>query len=247
MKRVWPPLTFLVAILFGLEILVNNGTIPSFLVPSPTQMWATFLAELPSFVQATQETLIASANGLAFSLVIGVSLAFLFSIHELIRRALYPYMIFFQTVPVVAIAPLLVIWFGFGMATVRASATIVAVFPVLASSMAGLELASRENRELFKALGSRPWQTLVKLSIPSALPSFFSGLRIAAGLSVVGAIVGEFIAGGGLGSLIDSARTQQRVDIVFVALLLSSFLGFLLVSLVDFSRILVLRYRPYFD
>lgn len=246
MVKLLSPILFLFVIVAVLQFSVDRF-IPSFIVPSPQMMWDV-LAEQPGvFVDATLATLEATAQGFAMSIVAGLTLAVLFSLNPLIKSALYPYMVFFQTVPIVAIAPLLVIWFGFGPPTVRASALIVSIFPVLASALTGLELATRENRELFRVLKSRPSQTLLKLGIPSALPSVFAGLRVAAGLSVVGAIVGEFIAGGGLGSLIDSARTQQRIDMVFVAVLLSAILGFLFVTGVDLCRFIVLRNRPYQD
>ncbi len=244
--KIIAPLLFLLVSVLVLQGLVGP-VIPPFILPSPQMMLDVFLAEFSTFLSATLSTLQSTAKGFALSICGGLSLAFLFSWSPLIRQAVYPYMVFFQTVPIVAIAPLLVIWFGFGPPTVVASAQIVSIFPILASAMTGLELATRENRELFRVLKSTSSQTLKSLAIPSAIPSVFSGLRVAAGLSVVGAIVGEFIAGGGLGSLIDSARTQQRTDMVFVAVLLSAIIGFLLVTLVDTCRYVVLRYRPYLD
>lgn len=252
MTREWiriflPPLLFLAGLILFLQAVVDAGLVPSFILPSPLQVAEALEQDQEVLLQGSFETLMASFSGLLLALVFGVSLAFLFSLNRWIKNALYPYTVFFQTVPVVAIAPLLVIWFGFGLRTVQAAAAIVSLFPVLANTMTGLSMVSRENHELFQALGATPSQTLYKLAIPSALPSFFAGLRVAAGLSVVGAIVGEFIAGGGLGSVIDAARTQQRVDLVFAAILLSAAIGFLLVTLVDAVRFVLLRLRPFFD
>lgn len=244
--RIALPLLFLILMIYALQLLVGE-VIPSYIIPSPQAMLDIFLNEFPTFMAAAMLTLKVTIEGFALSLIGGLTFAFVFSLSPTIRQAVYPYMVFFQTVPIVAIAPLLVIWFGFGPPTVRASAFIVSVFPVLASAMTGLELATRENRELFQVLKASRLQTLLKLSIPSAIPSIFAGLRVAAGLSVVGAIVGEFIAGGGLGSLIDSARTQQRTDMVFVAVLMSAIIGFLLVLWVDLLRHFVLNYRPFLD
>jgi len=140
---------------------------------------------------------------------------------------LYPYAIFFQTVPIIAIAPLLVIWLGYGLPTVVASSFIVSVFPVIASSVTGLMSTEPILLDLFRLMDASRLQTLFKLRLPAALPQIFSGFRIAAGLAVIGAIVGEFIAGSGLGGLVDASRNQQRVDRVFAAVLLAAILGIL--------------------
>jgi NitT/TauT family transport system permease protein len=165
----------------------------------------------------------------------------LLSQFDFLRRAFYPYAIFFQTVPVIAIAPLLVIWFGFGQPTVIASAFIVSIFPVIASTLLGLQSTEPALSDLFRLYSASRVDHLLKLRMPFALPHVFSGLRIASGLAVIGAIVGEFIGGGGLGSVVDAARTQQRIDKVFAAVLISSLLGLALVAIVNFSGWLVLR------
>jgi NitT/TauT family transport system permease protein len=171
--------------------------------------------------------------GLLLSFVAGTFFAIALSSSELARRAFYPYAVFFQTVPIISIAPLLVIWFGFGRPTVIASAAIVSVFPIIASTLLGLKSTEPALLDLFKLYAASNRQTLWMLKIPFALPQIFSGLRIASGLAVVGAIVGEFIGGGGLGSVVDSARTQQRIDRVFAAVLISSLLGVVLVGAVN--------------
>jgi len=164
---------------------------------------------------------------LGVAVAIGTLLALVFSLSEWLERALYPYALFFQTVPVVAVAPLLVIWFGFGRPTVVASSAIVAFFPVLAGGLAGLRSAEPSLMDLFRLYGASRGRVLVGLRIPSAVPQYLTGLRIAAGLAIVGALVGEFVGGGGLGSVVDVAKTQQRVDKVFGAVLLATLLGFL--------------------
>jgi NitT/TauT family transport system permease protein len=148
-------------------------------------------------------------------------------------------------VPIIAIAPLLVIWFGFGDPTVRASAFIVSLFPILANTLTGLQETDPHLKELFRLYKPSPWQLVLKLQIPSAVPYILTGIRISAGLAVIGAIVGEFIAGGGLGALIDAARTQQRVDLVFSGVLMSSVLALSLVFAIEALSRLLLRGRPY--
>jgi NitT/TauT family transport system permease protein len=173
--------------------------------------------------------------------VFGIAAAVLLSSARWVERAFYPYAVFFQTVPIIAIAPLLVIWIGYGWRTVAVSAFIVSVFPVVANTLSGLLSTDPALRDLFRLYGASWAATLFKLSLPYALPSILTGLRIAAGLAVIGAIVGEFIAGGGLGGVIDVARTQQRVDKVFAGILLASALGLTLFLLVNLISRIALR------
>lgn len=244
--KAWPPFLALL-ILVGLWSLVVQSTwVPDYLLPSPGQVVAALIENATDFQSATMSTFRSTAIGFALSSVLGILTALVFVSFPILKRAFLPFAVFFQTVPVIALAPLLVIWFGFGEATVRASALIVSFFPVLASSLSGLGNVSSGDKELFQALGASKMQTLRFLQIPSSLSSVFSGLQISSGLAVVGSIVGEFMAGGGLGGVIDSARTQQRVDLVFAAILLSSVLGVFFVSLVRLTARLFLRWRPFF-
>src|SRR5215475_6192609 len=128
-----------------------------------------------------------------------------------LQRAFYPYAVFFQTVPIIAIAPLLVIWVGWDR-TVVASAFIVSIFPVIANTLTGLLSTDPALRDLFRVHGASPAETLFKLRFPAALPQILTGLRIGAGLAVIGAIVGEFITGAGIGGSIIVSRQQNRVD-----------------------------------
>jgi NitT/TauT family transport system permease protein len=183
----------------------------------------------------------AALAGFALSTVAGIAAAVFLSSSKTIQRAFYPYAVFFQTVPVIAIAPLLVIWFGYGIRTVIASAFVVSIFPVIANTLTGILSTDPALRDLFQLYGASPLRTLFQLRFPAALPQILTGLRIAGGLAVIGAIVGEFIGGQGLGSVVDVARTQQRVDKVFAAVLLASVLGLALFGLVNAVSWLTLR------
>jgi NitT/TauT family transport system permease protein len=179
--------------------------------------------------------------GLAASAAIGVAAAVALSTSRWIERAFYPYAIFFQIVPIVAIAPLLVIWFGYGFRAVVAAAFIVSVFPVIANTLAGLRSVDPALRDLFRLYGAGRWARLAKLELPWALPSLLTGLRVAAGLAVIGAIVGEFVGGGGLGVVVLEAMRQQRTDLVFAAILHASALGLALFAAVNGASRLALR------
>ncbi|MEZ5570925.1 MAG: ABC transporter permease [Halioglobus sp.] len=224
---------------------VSQQWIASYLLPSPRQIFDTTVELWPEIAAATLSTAQSIAWGLGLSIVCGVTMALLFFAIPMMRRAILPFCIFFQTVPIISIAPLLVIWFGFGQPTVKASAFIVSLFPILANTLTGLQETDPHLKELFRLYNPSPWQLVTKLQVPSAVPYMLTGIKISAGLSVIGAIVGEFIAGGGLGSLIDAARTQQRVDLVFSGVIMSSVLALLLVFVIELSSRLLMRGRPY--
>lgn len=248
--RIWlldklPAWVFLTLLLFLWQWAVTNGWVASYLLPSPAQIYNTTVELWPEIFAATLSTAQAIAWGLGLSILTGVTLALLFFAIPLVRRAILPFCIFFQTVPIISIAPLLVIWFGFGQPTVKASAFIVSLFPILANTLTGLQETDTHLKELFRLYKPTALQLIFKLQIPSAIPYILTGIKISAGLAVIGAIVGEFIAGGGLGSLIDAARTQQRVDLVFSGVMMSSALALLLVFVIELISRILLRGRPY--
>ncbi|MDX9730338.1 MAG: ABC transporter permease [Bdellovibrionales bacterium] len=231
--RFWPPLLLLVVISCLFEALVRVGVVESFLLPAPSEVFASLYVDRAELMFGLGSTAIAALIGLGLSFVCGVLIAVVFSLSEFLKKAFLPYAVFFQTVPIIALAPVLVIWFGFGQPTVVASAFIVSIFPVIANSVFGLQGTDPALLALFKLHRASRIETLLKLQLPAALPAIMSGLRIASGLAVIGAIVGEFIAGGGLGEVVDAARTQQRLDKVFAAVLLSSVFGLVLVFCID--------------
>jgi NitT/TauT family transport system permease protein len=242
MRKIVPPLVPAVVIMLAVEIIVRQGWVPSFLVPAPSSVFSAMIADRRELWQAMLKTSSAALLGFALSTLAGVATAVLLSSSRWIQRSFYPYAVFFQTVPIIAIAPLLVIWFGYGMQTVVASAFVVSIFPVIANTLTGILSTDPALRDLFKLYGASPGVTLFKLRFPAALPQILTGLRVASGLAVIGAIVGEFIGGEGLGSVVDVARTQQRVDKVFAAVLLASVLGLALFGLINLISAVTLRH-----
>lgn len=240
-----PPLGALILILLILEIGTRLDLINAALIPPPSAVFETLIEWRADYIQALIETATASLLGLLGSVILGVSLAVALSLWPLAKKAVLPFAIFFQTVPIIAIAPLLVIYFGFGLGTVFASSLIVSVFPVLANTLLGLESVDPGELELFRLYGARGRDVLFRLRLPRAYPSIYAGLKVAIGLSVIGAVAGEFVAGGGLGALIDSARTQQRIDVVFGALLILSALGLAMIGALRLIHRLINLRRPY--
>lgn len=240
--RSWlPALIPLVLVTAITELAVRLGFVRAYLVPAPSSVFKAIIESRQELFSALFTTSLSALIGFVLSTVAGVAIAVFLSSSRAIQRAFYPYAVFFQTVPIIAIAPLLVIWFGYGMRTVVASAFVVSIFPVIANTLSGILSTDPALRDLFQLYGASTRVTLFKLRFPAALPQILTGLRVASGLAVIGAIVGEFIGGQGLGSVVDAARTQQRVDKVFAAVLLASILGLALFGLINLISYLTLR------
>jgi NitT/TauT family transport system permease protein len=245
-KAAWPP-----GLAFGLFVLawetsVRALAIPAFLLPPPSAILGTVIAERGVLGAALVTTAEGALGGYLLSAVFGTLAGVLLSQSRGLERGLYPYTVFLQTVPIVAIAPLLVLWFGPGLRAVAVSAFIVSVFPVIAATLAGFKSVDPRLSDLFRLYGAGRFDTLFKLALPTAVPSLATGLRVASGLSVIGAIVGEFVAGfsegrAGLGITIMAAYRQLRTDLMFGAVLLASLLGLVLFSAVNLGGGLLLR------
>lgn len=239
--KVGLPLVAFFVIVSGWEILVQLKWINSFILPGPSQIYHSLIEDRTELWSALGYTALSVSLSFFLSIVLGMGLAILVFTSETILYAFYPYTIFFQTVPIIAIAPLLVIWFGYGIPAIVASGFIVSVFPILASTLTGLMSADPALRDLFVLYRASRLQTMVKLYLPSSLPFILNGFRISGGLAVIGTIVGEFLGGLGIGSIIDVARAQQRIDKVFAAVLLASLLGLILIKLIDLMSYILLK------
>lgn len=241
MKKVIFPILAFLGIVFLWEGIIRFGWISSFILPEPSQILSSLVDDRGELLSALSTTAFSVGVSFLLSLFIGITAAILLFSSETVLLAFYPYTIFFQTVPIIAIAPLLVIWFGYGIPAVVASGFIVSVFPVIASTLTGLLSADPALKDLFQLYQASRFQSLFKLYLPSSLPFILTGLRIAGGLAVIGSIVGEFLGGVGIGSIIDVARAQQRIDKVFAAVLLASFLGLFLIKLIDLASYILLK------
>jgi NitT/TauT family transport system permease protein len=245
-RRSLPPLVALALLLALWELAARALRIPAYLLPPPSAVAAAGWADAGALLSAAMFTARAALTGFALSAVIGVLVAVALASSRMLERALYPYTVFLQTVPIVAVAPLLVLWFGAGFHSIAVSALIVSVFPVIANTLAGLRSVDPALRDLFRLYGAGRAATLLKLELPSAVPSIVTGLRVAAGLAVIGTIVGEFVAGyaedaAGLGITVMAANRQLRTDLLFAAVLSASLLGLAIFGAVNLAGHLLLR------
>lgn len=246
-RELLPPIALLISLSILAEIGLDLAGVPAYLCPKPSIVLRALIENDSSLTIALSRTGLAALAGLVGSALFGGLLALLLSLNGWIRKAVYPLMVFFQTVPIVAIAPMMVIWVGYGRPAVMLSALIVSLSPIVANTLQGLLSADPALIDLFQMKRASALDTLLKLRLPSAIPQFLTGLRIAAGLSVIGAIVGEFVAdtfdgGGGIGSVIQAAIKEQETDLVFAALLGSTLLGLLFFLAVGGISHLALRH-----
>ncbi len=231
--RVLYPALLAVALVAGWQALVSGLDLPHYVVPSPLLMIKTLVANIGPFMLALWVTLKVTLLAFALATVVGVAISFLFVQSRLIETTLFPYAILLQVTPIVAVAPLIIIWVKNPTAAMVVCAALVALFPIIANTTLGLRSVDPDLAAYFRLNGATRWQTLRRLRIPSALPYFFGGLRISSGLSLIGAVVAEFVAGtGGTGSGLAYQVLQAgfMLDIprMFAALLLISLTGVML-------------------
>jgi NitT/TauT family transport system permease protein len=214
------PLTIIVTLALW-QVLILWLKFPAFILPGPGLVWLRFLRALAdgSLLSNTWTTLQEVLLGLLLGSSLATLVGYLLAKSRLAERLLAPYLVASQAIPTVAIAPLLVIWFPQGMTSKVLICALIVFFPVLVNTMVGLRAVPENLRDLMYSLQATPLQMLRYLEVPAALPVFLGGLRIGATLSVIGAVVGEFVgANQGLGFLINVARGQYDTALVFVAI-----------------------------
>jgi ABC-type nitrate/sulfonate/bicarbonate transport system permease component len=207
---------------------------PAWLLPAPTRIVRALWEARALIGMHTVPTLIESLAGLVVAVFLGAFIASLIEWSPLVRHALYPLLVITQTVPTIALAPLFAVWFGFGALSKIMVISLVCFFPITVSLVGGFRGIDRDTLKAVRAMGATPWQLFTKVKIPASLPSFFSGLRIAASYSVLGAVVAEwFGAERGLGIFLVRAAKSYTVDRVFAIILVISALTLLLVWCVN--------------
>ena len=245
-SRVIAPLLLGVLALGLWEWAVRHFDIPSYILPRPVLIARTLVTDWRTLMESWWITMSIALAALAAAVVLGLLLAVLFSTSKWVERSLFPYAVILQVTPIVAIAPLIIIWVNDNRLSLLICAWIVAFFPILSNTTVGLGSADRNLVDLFRLYRAGRWQTLRYLRLPSAMPYFLAGLRISGGLALIGAVVAEFVAGtggtqSGLAYRILEAGYQLRIPRMFAALLLISLSGILLFLILSLISHLCLR------
>jgi putative hydroxymethylpyrimidine transport system permease protein len=232
--RKWVAPAVLIALLIGgWELLAQLGHVEDYLLPAPSQvasaLWNDRDLLAPDAWVTAKEVLL----GFALALVAGVAIALVLHLSPVLRRAVYPLVVASQAVPVVVIAPILVIWFGFGMTPKLIVIALICFFPVVVNTLDGLETADRDQVKMMRTLGASRLDLLRRLELPSSLPFLFSGAKVAVAVAVIGAVFGELVGSdAGLGHAIQVGTAELETARVFAAVLILSVMAIALFGLV---------------
>lgn len=236
-RRVVYPAVGIVLVLALWQAICVVGKLPVAVLPTPVQVLDSLLKNWAALVSEGWVTLKATVYGFALALLLGIPLAVAVTTFRWVNLMFYPLLVALQSVPKVALAPLLLVWLGTGMESKLAIAWLVAFFPVLVDTAAGLQATPKELTELARSLRASRWQVFAKVRFPAALPFVVTGAKVAVTLAVIGAVIGEFVGSSeGLGFLLLSATSQINTPLAFAALFALSILGmatYFLVVLVE--------------
>lgn len=236
LDEVVPPLVFLVFLVLLWKLALWNDWVSDTIIPHPEDVVVSFVELVFSDIiwDDTAATLWETVAGFLLGALIALSLAVPSGLWETMRKMLHPYAIGLQVTPRIAVAPIIIAWAGFGYSSKIWIAAIIAFFPIYVNALTGILTVDEESREMFRSLGASRWQSFSRLVVPSSLPIMFAGLKTAAGLALVGAVVGEFIsAQRGLGVLVQQFSYQLAVDDAFAVILILMFMGLLLFAVME--------------
>ena len=234
--QVAAPLLVGVLVLLMWQLTVVAFEVPKYIVPSPVDIGQSLVSDFNSLFNALMMTLKVTFLAFAISVVLGVAASLLFVQSKWIEISLFPYAVLMQVTPIVAIAPLIIIWVNDTTWALTICAVIVAIFPIISNTTLGLRSVDPNLLSMFRMYRTSRWQELVRLRVPDALPYFFGGLRISSGLALIGAVVAEFVAGtggakAGLAYMILQSGYNLQIPKMFAALILITVTGILLFAL----------------
>lgn len=226
------------------QLLVALLHVPTWLLPAPSVIWAEFLKQAPLLGRHVGATGVGAIGGLAIGALGGVLLATLMVHSPLLERVLMPLLVIDQSIPKMALAPIFVIWFGTGMLTRMVIAMVISFFPLVINTVRGMTTVDPRVHDLMSTISASRWHVLTKVRVPNAVPYIFSGLKVAVPLSIIGAVVAEFMqADSGLGYLVLVAVGNVNTPMVFVAVLLMSLLSLGLFTAISIIEWLLMRAR----
>lgn len=229
-----PAIIVLIALLALWQVYVQVSQISPLFLPSPTAIVAALAQNWPIIYDNTVQTLLETVLGILLATLFGLTMAILLDVSNWMRRAIYPLLVISQTIPMIALAPLLILWIGYDIRSKLIVVIIYCFFPIAVAVADGLATVEPELINLLRSMRATRWQILWMVRLPAAMPSFFSGLRIAATYSVVGAIFGEYVgAEKGLGLYMQHAFNSFAIAQVFAAIVVTAVLSLLLFGLVS--------------
>ena len=232
-RSIGPPVVLVSMLLAAWELVARTSGISPFVLPAPSQVVAALLDPRSDALGHSIPTIIETAVGFSVSIVGATLVAVALDRFDLARRAVEPLLVGSQTIPIIAIAPLIVVWFGFGLAPKVLIVVLVTFFPITIALLDGFASTSAEATELLRSFGASSGQTFRKVRWPSGLPGFFTGLRISATYAVIAAVIGEYVgATDGIGIWMQLSQRLFRVDLVFAAILVTAILSIALYGLV---------------
>lgn len=248
LNNIMPALGLSVAVVILWEAAIRVFHVSAFVLPAPTAIVASLIANWGALAIAAQATALEVLFGFVLSAVVGIVVAVVIVRFESFGRALYPLIVLFQNVPKVALAPIFILWFGYGLAPKILLIVVIAFFPVAIDMLAGLQSVEPSFVSLMRSVGASKGKILFRVRIPHSLPYLMAGLKVAITFSVIGAIVGEFAgASQGLGYVIQFASTQLDTPLIFAALTVVSLLGLAFYYAVEFAERILVPWAPKFD
>ena len=228
---------FFIVLLLIWEAISRFEVFPPFILPSPSSIIVSLVTNFTSMQYDILITLYEAAVGFIIAIILSVVIAIAMDSIIGFKKTIYPVLIISQTVPIIIIAPLFIIWFGYGYAPKIIIVTLICFFPITISLLQGLTAVDKELVDLLRSMGSNKFQIYKFVKIPSAMPSFFSGLKIAATYSIMGATIGEWVGGkNGLGVYMIRAKQAFETDRVFAAIIIIVILSILLLKLIEFAE-----------
>jgi NitT/TauT family transport system permease protein len=243
-QRLITPLIALVVFLSAWEISVRALSVSPLILPPPSAVGSILTNQFGSLISQAGITLLESVLGFLLGCVAAFALATLFIFSRIAEQALYPYAIALKAIPLVALAPIVVIWFGTGLFSKVFLAAVIAFFPILVNAIDGLKAIEPEALELLKMLSASQWQVFTKLRIYTALPSIFAGMKVASSFAVVGAVVAEFISSDqGIGFVIKSSSYYLNTDLTFAAIIVSALIGLIFFWLISFLETKIIFWK----
>ena len=231
--RILLPFLGAASIILAWQFLLPLAGVPPYIAPTPTRIASAFANQWPLLLDNLWPTMAESLAGFLFGNLAAVILAVAFVYSRTLNSAYFPVVLFFNTIPILALSPIIILIFGLGMLPKIVIASVICFFPTLVNMVRGLNSAAASEHELFRVLSATPWETFWRLRLPRSMPMLFSSLRIASATAVIGAIVGEWIGSDkGLGALIIQATFNYQTERLYAAIVLSSSMAIILFLMV---------------